>query len=76
MPQYDIRYLDGDGSVKAKIATECANDTHAKVMAHAMRAEGSKRIEVWDGPTLIYERGERVMPDAPSWPRVSGSSFR
>lgn len=59
MPSYDIRYLDDDGSLKAKIATDCANDTQAKVLAHAMRADGTKRIEVWDGPTLVYERPHR-----------------
>jgi hypothetical protein len=59
MPNYDIRYLAEDGSVKAKIATECANDMQAKVLAHAMKTAGSKRIEVWDGPTLVYARPER-----------------
>ncbi len=60
MPSYDIRYLDDHGTLKAKIATDCANDTQAKVLAHAMRTSGTKRIEVWDGPTLVYERPERV----------------
>ena len=59
MPSYDIRYLDSDGSVTANIATECANDTQAKVLAHAMKADGAKRIEVWDGPNLIYQRPDR-----------------
>lgn len=62
MPSYDIRYLAEDGSLKAKIATECANDTQAKVLAHAWKAVGSKRIEVWDGPTLVYERPENWCP--------------
>ena len=59
MPNYDIRYLDDAGTVKAKIATECENDMQAKVLAHALKTAGSKRIEVWDGPTLVYERPER-----------------
>lgn len=58
MPSYDIRYLNDDGSLNATIATECANDIQAKVLAHALKAEGSRRIEVWDGPTLVYERPE------------------
>ena len=61
MPNYDIRYLDDDGRLKAKIATECANDMQAKVLAHAMKTADSKRIEVWDGPTLVYERPERYL---------------
>ncbi len=59
MPSYDIRYLDEDGTLKGKIAFECANDIQAKVLAHAMKARDAKRIEVWDGPTLVYERPER-----------------
>lgn len=59
MPSYDIRYLDDDGTLKARIAFECATDIQAKVMAHAMKAGNAKRIEVWDGPTLVYERPER-----------------
>jgi hypothetical protein len=61
MPNYDIRYLAEDGSVTAKVAAECANDLQAKVMAHALMAHGAKRIEVWDGPTLVYERPERYL---------------
>lgn len=59
MPNYDIRYLDDAGTVKAKIATECENDMQAKVLAHALKTAGSKRIEVWDGPTLVYARPDR-----------------
>jgi len=56
MPSYDIRYLNEDGTLRAEVATECDTDMQAKVMAHAMLAAGTKRIEVWDGPTLVYER--------------------
>lgn len=59
MPSYDIRYLNDDGTLRAAIATECTNDMQAKVLAHAMKTAGSKRIEVWDGSTLVYERPER-----------------
>ncbi len=58
MPSYDICYLKEDGSVAARIAADCANDMQAKVLAHAMKLEGSTRIEVWDGVTLVYERPE------------------
>lgn len=56
MPSYDIRYLNEDGTVRAAVAAECDTDMQAKVMAHAMLAAGTKRIEVWDGRTLVYER--------------------
>ncbi len=56
MTSYEICYLNEDGSLNARIATECANDMQAKILAHAMKAAGAKRIEVWDGVRLIYER--------------------
>ena len=56
MTSYEICYLNEDGSLNARIATECANDMQAKILAHAMKAAGSTRIEVWDGVRLIYER--------------------
>lgn len=59
MPSYELRYLDADGTLKATIAAECANDMQAKVLAHAMKTDGAKRIEVWDGPHLVYERPDR-----------------
>jgi hypothetical protein len=56
MTNYEICYLNEDGSLNAKIAAECATDMQAKILAHAMQAVGTKRIEVWDGVTLVYER--------------------
>lgn len=60
MPSYELRYLDADGSLKATIAAECANDIQAKVLAHAMKTDGTKRIEVWDGTHLVYSRPDRT----------------
>lgn len=60
MPAYELRYLDADGTLKARVDAECANDTQAKVLAHALKADGAKRIEVWDGTTLIYQRPDRA----------------
>lgn len=56
MPSYEIYYLDDDGMLEARVAAECANDLQAKVLAHAMKRKGLKRIKVWDGKKLIYER--------------------
>ncbi|MDE2184775.1 MAG: hypothetical protein KGJ78_17310 [Alphaproteobacteria bacterium] len=60
MPSYDICYLNEDGTVAARIAADCVNDMQAKVLAHAMKLEGSKKIEVWDGVTLVYERPQQI----------------
>lgn len=56
MPAYEITYRHEDGSLTAKIETHCASDKEAKILAHAMRMDGARRIEVWQGDTLVYER--------------------
>jgi hypothetical protein len=56
MPSYDIRYLNEDGTLAAEVAAELANETQAKVLAHAMKAKSTRRIEVWRGRSLIYQR--------------------
>ena len=56
MPSYEICYLNDDGTLDARVAAKCANDMQAKVLAHAMKKKGLKRIKVWDGKKLVYER--------------------
>jgi translation initiation factor IF-1 len=56
MPSYEICYQNADGTPDARIAAECTNDTQAKVLAHAMKKKGRKRITVWEGDKLIYQR--------------------
>jgi hypothetical protein len=34
----------------------CANETEAKVLAHAMKHSTYKTFEVWRDRTLVYER--------------------
>jgi len=60
MPSYEICYMNDDGTLDAKVAAECANDLQAKVLAHALKKKGHKRIRVWDGGILIYERPHRL----------------
>lgn len=60
MPSYEIRYRNDDGTLEVNVAAECATDTQAMVLAHAMKAKETPRIEVWDGSTLIYERPYQV----------------
>ena len=36
MPNYEINYLHHDGSLACKFEAQCEDDTHAKVLAHAM----------------------------------------
>jgi hypothetical protein len=56
MPAYEICYLDTEGALTYKFAADCDDDNRAKVLAHAMKLPGAKRLEVWSGDTLIYAR--------------------
>ncbi len=53
---YDICYVDGTGHLLASHSVPCASDKKACILAHAMRPQGTRRIEVWKGASLIYER--------------------
>lgn len=59
MPAYEIVYLNDDGSLAAKFAAQCRGDVQAKVLAHAMKMDGTHQLEVWNGKTLIYTRPQR-----------------
>ena len=56
MPQYEICYLDHADKLLGTHSAPCADNKHARILAHAMRLSGTKRIEVWCGATLVYER--------------------
>jgi hypothetical protein len=60
MPSYEICYINDDGTLDAKVGAECDNDLQAKVLAHALKNKGLKRIKVWDGGILVYERPHRL----------------
>jgi len=59
MPAYEICYLRTDGSFAAAIAANCRDDKQAKILAHAMKLESAKRMEVWSGDRLVYERPQQ-----------------
>jgi hypothetical protein len=61
MPAYDICYLDDDGTLAYKFRADCDDDGRAKVLAHAMKIPGARRIEVYNGETLIYARPTLAM---------------
>jgi hypothetical protein len=60
MPNYEICYLNDDGSLSGKFAANCDTEMQAKVLAHAMRLDHSRGIEVWDGSALIYRRPDEI----------------
>ena len=53
---YDICYVDGAERLLASHSVRCASDKKACILAHAMRPQGTRRLEVWKGASLIYER--------------------
>ena len=63
MRHYEICYLHQDGSFAASFNAQCADDRHAKILAHAMKSQPGG-IEVWQIETpdarLVYRRPERV----------------
>ena len=63
MPSYEICYLNADGSLACTLASHCADEVHAKVLAHAMKLSDYKRFEVWQGDRLIYTRPDRYGDD-------------
>lgn len=56
MPAYEICYLDETGTLTYKFSANCDDDTRAKILAHAMKLPSAKRLEVWNGESLIYRR--------------------
>lgn len=58
MAHYEICYLDQAGVLLGTFSAACIGEKQARILAHAMRLPGTRRIEVWDGPALIYERPE------------------
>lgn len=56
MPVYEICYLDAEGALLGTFSVPCTSDKEAKIMAHAMRVSGARRMEVWNGSALVYER--------------------
>lgn len=60
MPNFDFLYRRHDGSLAVKLTAMCADETRAKVLAHAMKAAEHHEFEVWEGATLIYQRPEPV----------------
>jgi len=60
MPEYEILYLDQcDERIYAFCAT-CVDDKRAKVLAHAMKLPDTKRLEIWSGPSLVYQRPQKI----------------
>ena len=60
MPNFEFLYRRADGSLAVKLTAQCADETRAKVLAHAMKAAECHHFEVWDGQNLVYERPEAV----------------
>lgn len=56
MAQFEINYIDKSGALCEKFCIECRSEQEAKILAHAMKANGSSSFEVWREEVLIYQR--------------------
>src|SRR5579862_1547180 len=63
MPSFEICYFDDQGYLACSFSAVCDSETHAKVLAHAMKHSDYKTFEVWHERTLVYERPQHF--DAP-----------
>ena len=69
MPSFDFCYLNADGSLACTLAAICADETQAKILAHAMKLSRYKRFEVWSGDKLVYVRPDQW------WEERDGRAF-
>jgi hypothetical protein len=60
MPTYDFCYLDQGGYLSYKFSAICYDDKRAKVLAHAMKLPECRRLEVWSGASLVYQRPQNL----------------
>ena len=60
MPACDICYLDQGGALTCKFTAMCGDDKSAKILAHAMKLSESRRLEIWSGESLIYQRPQNL----------------
>jgi hypothetical protein len=58
--RYEICFRHNDGTIALKYDLACADDTHAKIMAHALMSREYSSLEVWHGDELVYQRPERL----------------
>lgn len=65
---YEICYLDAAGRVIASHNVQCSGEKQARILAHALRPEGMRRLEVWRCGSLVYERPQTRRPAA--WPML------
>ena len=55
MPEYNIYYMDHSGALSYKFSATCDNDKCARIVAHAMKLLDCKRLEVWNGESIVYQ---------------------
>ncbi len=74
MPNYEINYLHEDGSLALKFEAQCDDDTHAKVLAHAMKDHDHKAkleaVERWLAGVSAAAAGNAVSRSPYSDPAV------
>jgi hypothetical protein len=67
MQSYDIYYFSSRGSLCCKFSVQCSDNKRASVLAHAMRPDFCKGVEVWSDETLVYARIRRFFETEPPY---------
>ena len=73
MTAYEICYLEDDGTLACAFSVQFADEMRAKILAHAMKPQSCRTIEVWHGPELVYRRPEDTLDVARLVPRGEGT---
>jgi hypothetical protein len=60
MPAYEICYKDDSGNLARAFSVKFDSELRAKILAHALKPQECRQLEVWDGDRLIYSRPEQI----------------
>ena len=58
MPAFEICYLEDDGALACAFSVQFDDEMRAKILAHAMKPQDCRTLEVWRGKELVYRRPE------------------
>ena len=61
MPAYEICYKDDSGNLARAFSVKFDSELRAKILAHALKPQDCRQLEVWDGNKLVYSRPEQLV---------------
>lgn len=61
MPEYEIRFLNSDGTIALSCLTECVNDLDAEAVASELLNSDFAEVEIWQGLNPIPCRANLLL---------------